>query len=404
MTTLTPRNVPFSPPDITDLEKKYVMEALDSGWITTGPKTKTFEKQISAYTGASGTVCMNSATAAMEMTLRMLGIGPGDEVITSAYTYTASASVIEHVGATIVLCDVSADSCLIDVEQLEHLITEKTKAIIPVDIAGVLCDYDTIHRVIENKKHLYQPNTEMQSLMGRITVISDAAHSFGSSDKERLAGSITDFTCFSFHAVKNLTTAEGGAVVWTPKTNISDERIYQELMLWALHGQSKDALSKTKPGAWEYDILKLGYKCNMADIAAAIGIAQLERYDDILSKRAKVAKIYDELLVDKVEVLSHIGDTYRSNFHLYMLRVANIEESQRNAIIIKLAEQGVSANVHFKPLPMLSAYKNLGFDINDFPHAYNQYKNSLTLPIYATLSEEDARYVCQALVAALEEI
>lgn len=401
---MTSRKIPFSPPDITTLEKQYVMDALDSGWITTGPKVKEFERRIAAYCSASRGVCLNSATAAMEMTLRLLGVRSGDEVITSAYTYTASASVIDHVGAKIVLCDVAPGSFQMDVNALEGLITDKTKAIIPVDIGGVICDYDAIHELIESKRELFEPGTGIQRAMGRIAIIADAAHSFGSYRGGKPSGSLTDFTCFSFHAVKNLTTAEGGAVVWTPKEGICDDAIYRELMLWSLHGQTKDALTKTAPGAWEYDIMKLGYKCNMTDIAAAMGLAQLERFTEILKNRGEIASIYDTLLSkDYIDTIQHTDDNFTSNFHLYMTRIKGADETSRNKIIQRMAKMGVSANVHFKPLPLFTAYKNLGFAIDDFPNAYNQYKNEISLPIYSTLSVEDAQYVCEVFLAAIEE-
>lgn len=384
------KKIPFSPPDITELEINNVIDTLKSGWITTGPKTKLLEKRLSEYCNTAKTVCMNSATAALELTLRLFGIGPGDEVITSAYTYTASASVIHHVGAKIVLVDTQLDSYEMDYRDLQSKITSKTKAVIPVDIAGVMCDYDTVFEVIESKKNLFKPNNSYQELLGRILVLGDAAHSLGASYKGQMSGSVADFTCFSFHAVKNFTTAEGGAVTWRNLSGISSEKIYKEFQLLSLHGQDKDALSKTKIGSWEYDIVHPGYKCNMTDIQASIGLAQMDRYEGLIEKRKEIISIYNEGLKNlPVSVLDHSS----SSGHLYLLRVDNILEEERNKIIVLIAEEGISTNVHYKPLPLMTAYKNLGFNINDYQNAYNMYKNEITLPLYSKLDLDDARYI-----------
>jgi len=390
------KNIQFSPPDITDKEIENVIDALKSGWITTGPKTKEFETKIAEYCGTEKAVCLNSQTACQEMTLRVLGVGPGDEVITSAYTYTASASVIEHIGAKIVLIDTQKDSYEMDYESLENAITEKTKVIIPVDIAGVMCDYDKIFEIVERKKNLFKANNEIQKLYGRVIVSADAAHSFGATYKGKKSGSVADFTCFSFHAVKNLTTAEGGAVTWRTINGLNNEEIYKNFMLYSLHGQSKDALAKTKLGAWEYDIVYTGYKCNMTDIMAAIGLAQLERYPILLERRKKIIELYNKLLnTEKINFLNHYKGNNNSSGHLMLTRINNIDENKRNEIITKLAEKGIASNVHYKPLPMHTAYKNLGFDIKNYPNAYNQYKNEISLPLHTLLSNEDVKYICQ---------
>lgn len=390
------RIIPFSPPDITDREIEYVTDALKSGWITTGPKTKEFEKQIAKYCQTDMAVCLNSQTACQEMTLRVLGIGPGDEVITSAYTYTASASVIEHVGAKIVLIDTQKDSYEMDYDALEKAITPNTKVIIPVDIAGVMCDYDKIFEIVERKKEIFKPKNDIQKKYGRIIVSADAAHSFGASYKNKMSGSVADFTCFSFHAVKNLTTAEGGAVTWKNIPDLDNDWLYKQFMLYSLHGQSKDALAKTKLGAWEYDIIYPAYKCNMTDIMAGIGLAQLERYPNLLKRRKEIITKYEELLDNKkIDILNHFTDEKKSSGHLLLTRVKNISEEQRNDIIVKLAEKGISSNVHYKPLPMHTAYKNLGFYIKNYPNAYNQYKNEITLPLHTLLTNEDVEYICE---------
>lgn len=390
------QNIPFSPPDITEKEMENVVDTLKSGWITTGPKTKEFERRIAEYCGTDKAVCLNSNTACQELVLRALGIGPGDEVITSAYTYTASASVIEHVGATIVLVDTQKDSYEMDYDALEKAITEKTKAVIPVDIAGVMCDYDRIFEIVERKKNLFKANNDIQKLYNRVIVTADGAHSFGATYKGRKSGSVADFTSFSFHAVKNLTTAEGGALTWRNVEGLDNEKLYKEFMLWSLHGQSKDALAKTKLGAWEYDIVYTGYKCNMTDIMAAIGLVQLDRYPSLLARRDELVNLYNKFL-DKnyVETISHKNGDSVSSMHLMLTRVKGIDVERRNEIITKLAELGISSNVHYKPLPMHTAYKNLGFDIKDYPNAYNMYKNEITLPLHTLLSNEDVEYICE---------
>ena len=390
------RKIPFSPPDITEREVELVTEALRSGWITTGPKTKEFERKIAEYCGNSSgkAVCLNSATACMEMALRLLGIGEGDEVITCAYTYTASASVGCHVGARVVLVDVAPDSFHIDYDKLRDAITEKTKAIIPVDIAGVMCDYDKILDIAKEKTHLFKPSGEIQKAMGRVAVISDCAHGFGASYKGKKAGQCADFTSFSFHAVKNLTTAEGGALTWNTICGISDDEIYRQLMLLSLHGQSKDALAKTQLGAWEYDIVSPAYKCNMTDVVAAIGIVQLERYEEMLNKRKKLIEIYNSELPESVTALAHYTDVYQSSGHLYLANLVGKTMEERNEFIIKMAEAGIACNVHYKPLPLLTAYKNLGFDIKDYPNSYKKFENEVSLPLNSKMSEDDAHYVC----------
>lgn len=394
--------VPFSPPDITEAEINAVAEVLRSGWITTGPKTKELERRIASYCGTNKAVCLNSATAALEMTLRLLGIGEGDEVITSAYTYTASASVAVHVGAKLVLCDTAENSYEMDYEALGSLITEKTKAIIPVDIGGVMCDYDRIFSIVENKKGLFNPSNDIQKKMGRIFVLADGAHSLGSVRKGIRSGAAADFTSFSFHAVKNLTTAEGGAVTWKSIKGVDDEELYRQYMLLSLHGQSKDALAKTQVGAWEYDIVSPAYKCNMTDIMAAMGLAQLDRYESILKKRHDIVKIYDETMKTlDAEVLCHYGEDFESDGHLYLVRLNGKDSEFRNDLIIKMAEHGIVCNVHYKPLPMHTAYKKLGFDIKDFPNAYRQFENEISLPLNTKMSLEDARYVAETFAGLL---
>lgn len=397
--------IEFSPPDITDVEIEEVVKAMRSGWITTGPRTKEFERKVAEYVGVNKAVCLNSATAAMELTLRILGIGHGDEVITSAYTYTASASVIRHVGAKIVLVDTAPDTFEMDYSKLHDAVTENTKAVIPVDIAGKMCDYDTIYKVLESKRNLFKANNDLQSLFNRIIVLADSAHAFGAKSHGLNCGQVADFTCFSFHAVKNLTTAEGGAVVWRNDLGLDDEWLYKQFMLYSLHGQSKDAFAKTKKGAWEYDIVHLGYKCNMTDIIAGFGIAQLSRYDELLKRRKDIIEMYDrELLPINIKRLIHYGDDFASSGHLYITRIPEIDEAMRNKIIVKMAEAGVSCNVHYKPLPMFTAYKNLGFDIKNYPNAYEMYKNEITLPLHTLLSDEDVEYVCKCLKRAMEEV
>ncbi len=388
-------NVPFSPPDITDLEIDNVIEVLKSGWITTGPKTKEFEKRIAEYCNTKKAVCLNSATAAMEMTLRLLGIKEGDEVITCAYTYTASASVIHHVGAKIVLVDTAKDSFEMDYENLGNLINERTKAIIPVDLAGVMCDYNKLFQVVNSKKYLFKANNEIQEAIGRVVILADGAHSFGANYKGKMSGEVADFTSFSFHAVKNLTTSEGGAVTWRNINGIDNEEIYKKYMILSLHGQTKDALSKNKVGAWEYDILEPAYKCNMTDINAAIGLAQLSRYEDILAYRRKLIEMYNKAFENNpnVAVLNHYDNEKNSSGHLYLVRLLGKDVEYRNEFIRKIAEFGIATNVHYKPLPMLTAYKNLGFKMEDYPNAYDMYKNEITLPLNSVMTEEQVKYV-----------
>lgn len=390
------KNIPFSPPDISDKEISNVVEVLKSGWITTGPKTKQFEREIADFCGTERAVCLNSQTACAEMALRLMEIGPGDEVITSAYTYTASASVINHVGAKIVLVDTQKDSFEMDYNMLEQMITENTKAIIPVDLGGVPCDYDRIFDIVEKKRPLFNPSSNIQKALGRVAVMADTAHSFGALRNGKPAGSLADFSSFSFHAVKNLTTAEGGALTWNNIEGIDNEEIYRKLQLLSLHGQSKDALAKTKLGAWEYDIVGPWFKCNMTDIMAAIGLGQLERYPKILERRKEIIKKYDAALKPLgVETLPHYTDKHQSSGHLYITRIPGITAEQRNDIITKMAENGVACNVHYKPLPMHTAYKNLGFDIKDYPNAYAMFENEITLPLHTCLTDEDIDYVIE---------
>lgn len=397
-------NIPFSPPDITELEINEVAEALRSGWITTGPRTKKLEVNIAEWIGTEKCVCLNSQTACAEMTLRLLGVGAGDEVITAAYTYTASASVIDHVGAKIVLVDSQKDNFQMDYDALEAAITEKTKVVIPVDIGGVPCDYDRIFEIVERKKHLFKPNNEIQKAIGRVIVLEDSAHSLGAEYKGRMIGNVADFTAFSFHAVKNFTTAEGGALTWRTIDGISNEDIYKRLQLLSLHGQSKDALAKTQLGAWEYDVIGPWFKCNMTDIMAAIGLKQLERYGGMLERRRiMIAKYNNAFESLGIGVLNHYTDDYKSSGHLYMTRVPGISLEQRNEIIIKMAECGISTNVHFKPLPMHTAYKNLGFDIKDYPNAYNYFENEITLPLHTKLTDEEMDYVIENYTRILKE-
>ena len=397
-------NIPFSPPDISDLEITEVTEALKSGWITTGPRTKQLEKNIAEWVGTEKCVCLNSQTACAEMALHVMGIGGGDEVITCAYTYTASASVIAHIGAKIVLIDTQKDSLEMDYDALEAAINERTKAIIPVDLAGIPCDYDRIFEIVERKKHLFKPNNEIQSALGRVAVMADAAHAFGAKRNGKMIGSVADFSSFSFHAVKNLTTAEGGALTWRTIPGISNEDIYKKLQLLSLHGQSKDALAKTKLGAWEYDIVGTYYKCNMTDIAAAIGLKQFERYPEMLKRRKEIIEKYDsELRPLGVETLNHYTGEWESSGHLYLTRIPGITLEQRNDIIIKMAERGVACNVHYKPLPLHTAYKNLGFDIANYPNAYDNFANEITLPIHTCLTDEDIEYVIRQYVYVLKE-
>ena len=398
------KNVPFLTPDMSLLECEEVKDTLLSGWITTGPKTKRFEKVIADYVGTDAVVCLNSATAAMELTLRVLGIGPGDEVIVPAYTYTASCSVICHVGATPIMIDCAPDSFEMDYDQLPDLITEKTKVIIPVDIAGIVCNYDKVFEAIEAKKDLFTPNNEIQKVFNRIIVMADCAHGFGASRKGVMAGSIADFTCYSFHAVKNFTTAEGGAATWKSVPGLDNDQIYKEYQLLSLHGQNKDALSKNQLGAWEYDIISPAFKCNMTDIMAAVGLAQFKRYPEMLKKRYEYIHRYNDGFKDlPVKVLNHIDENHISSCHLYFVRVNGISVEKRNEIIVKMAEKGVACNVHYKPLPMMTAYKQLGFKMEDYPNAYKQYENEITLPLYTKLTEEDIDYVISCFRETLGE-
>ena len=397
-------NVLFSPPDISELEIEGVSAALLSGWITTGPRTKELEKRIAAYVGTNKCVCLNSQTACAEMALRVFGVGEGDEVITTAYTYTASASVICHVGATPVLVDIAEDGFEMDYDALEAAITERTKAIIPVDLGGVPCDYDRIFEILEKKKHLFKPSTPIQKALGRVAVMGDTAHAFGAEWKGKMIGSVADFSSFSFHAVKNLTTAEGGALTWNSIPGIDNEDIYKQLQLFSLHGQSKDALAKTALGAWEYDVVGLWYKCNMTDIMAAIGLAQMDRYDDMLKRREEIIRRYDAVFKPLgVETLPHYMDSHRSSGHLYITRVPGISAEQRNEIICKMAEKGIACNVHYKPLPMMTAYKNLGFDIQNYPNAYAHFANEITLPLHTKLTDEEVEYVIEGFCDVLSE-
>ena len=399
------RNIPFSPPDMSEAEILEVAEALRSGWITTGPKTKEFVRQIAAYCGTNTAVCLNSATACMEMILHVLGVGPGDEVITCAYTYTATASVTCHVGAKVVMVDTAPGSFEMDYSKLADAITENTKVIIPVDLAGIVCDYEKVFAAVESKKHLFKPANDIQKAFGRVVVLADAAHAFGAEQNGKMCGNIADFTSFSFHAVKNLTTAEGGALTWKPIPGIYDEWIYKQFQLLSLHGQNKDALAKTKLGAWEYDIVAPNYKCNMTDVMAGIGLAQLKRYQGMLDRRREIIEKYNEGLKDcNVLVLNHYGDNHASSGHLYLVRLLGKTVEQRNAVIEKMAERQIACNVHYKPLPMMTAYKNLGFDIADYPNAYAQYVNEVTLPLNTRLSDEDVEYVIENFVDIIKNI
>lgn len=387
-------NISFSPPDIGLEEVEEVSKALLSGWITTGPRTKELERQIAEFCNTEKAVCLNSATACMELIFHVLGIGEGDEVITTAYTYTASASVIRHVGAKIVFVDTQPNSYEMDYEKLAEVITSNTKAIIPVDLGGVICDYAKMYKIIETKRHLFSPSNDMQRSFNRIVIVEDAAHAFGAKQNGKMAGEIADFTSFSFHAVKNFTTAEGGALVWRNIDGVDNDWLYNQFMLLSLHGQSKDALTKTKIGSWEYDILSTAYKCNMTDIVAAIGLVQMKRYESLLEKRRQIIEKYNSAFSSfNVHILSHYGSDYSSSGHLYMVRLLDQDEKGRNEIIIQMAKDGIACNVHYKPLPMMTAYKNLGFDIKDFPNAYAMYKNEITLPLHTRLTDNEVDYV-----------
>lgn len=398
-------NIPFSPPDITQEEIDEVIDTLKSGWITTGPKTKLFEQKIAEYCNTKKAVCLNSATAGMELTLRLLGIGEGDEVITCAYTYTASASVIHHVGAKIVLVDCAKDSYHIDYDAIEAVITPRTKAIIPIDIAGVMCDYDRLFEIVNRKKDLFIASNNIQQAIGRVVILADAAHSIGATYKGKMSGSVADFTSFSFHAVKNLTTAEGGAVTWRNIAGIDNGWIYQQYMLLSLHGQSKDALAKTKLGAWEYDIVAPNYKCNMTDIMASLGLVQLNRYPKILERRKEIIGKYNQLLkFENVEILEHYCSDSTSSGHLYLVKLSGKNELYRNKVIEVMAENGIATNVHYKPLPLLTAYKDLGFNIENYPNAYAQFKNEITLPLHNLLKDTEVEYVTLTLARILKEL
>lgn len=392
--------IEFSPPDISQLEIDEVVDTLKSGWITTGPKTKRLEQELSVFTNTDKTVCLNSATAAMELTLRLLGVGAGDEVITCAYTYTASASVIHHVGAKIVLVDCNKEDKFMDLDTLENTITEKTKVIIPVDLAGKPCKYDEIFEIVERKKSLFKPNNKLQEKIGRVIVMADAAHSLGAVYKGKPSGSIADFTCFSFHAVKNFTVAEGGSVTWNRNLGLNDDEIYREFQLLSLHGQSKDALSKTKLGSWEYDIVAPNYKCNLTDIASGIGLAQLKRYPSLLKRRFEIVERYNKGFEGtRIKPFIHFEEDRKSCCHLYIVNIEGASEEDRNEIIVKMAERGIATNVHYKPLPMHTAYKNLGFDIKDYPNAFDNYKSEITLPLHTLLTDEQVDYIIENLKA-----
>lgn len=398
-------NIPFSPPDISDGEINEVIDTLKSGWITTGPKTKELERRLSEFTNTPKTVCLNSATAALELTLRVLGIGEGDEVIVPAMTYTASCSVIYHVGAKAVIVDIAKDSHEMDYDALADAITENTKAVIPVDLAGIPCDYDKIFEVVESKKHLFKANSEYQEKLGRVAVVADGAHALGSTYKGKKIGSVADFTTFSFHAVKNFTTAEGGSVTWKQNENFDNEELYREYQIYSLHGQTKDALAKTKAGSWEYDIVIPGYKCNLTDIAASIGLVQLDRYPKLLERREDIIDQYNKGFEGtRIEPLSHSSEDYKSCGHLYITHVEGATFEQRGEIIVKMAERGISCNVHYKPLPLLTAYKNLGFDIENYPNAYNYYVKEITLPLHTRLSDEDVAVIIENFKEIVEEV
>ena len=393
------KKISFSPPDMSEAEINEVAEALRSGWITTGPKTKEFERLIAMCCQMEQAVCLNSATACMELILRVLGVGPGDEVITSAYTYTATASVTCHVGAKVVMVDTAPDSFEMNYDKLADAITERTKVVLPVDLAGVVCDYDKIFAAVESKKHLFSPANDIQKAYGRVIVLADAAHAFGAKWHGKMCGEIADFTSFSFHAVKNLTTAEGGALTWRNHDGVDNESLYKQFQLLSLHGQNKDAFAKTRLGAWEYDIVAPYYKCNMTDVMAGIGLAQLKRYPEMLYRRRQIIERYNEGLKGcDVQVLDHFGDDHSSSGHLYLVRLLGEDVEYRNAVIERMAERGIACNVHYKPLPMMTAYKNLGFDIVDYPNAYNQYHNEITLPLHTSLTNEDVEYVISNFV------
>ena len=396
--------IPFSPPDISEQEIAEVTEALRSGWITTGPRTKQLEKNIAQYVGVNRCVCLNSQTACAEMALHLLGVGPGDEVIVPAYTYTASASVVCHVGAKPVLIDCQKDSLEMDYDAVAAAINENTKAIIPVDLAGIPCDYEKLFAIAESKRHLFKPTSQIQQALGRVAIMADTAHAFGAKLGDKMIGSVADFSSFSFHAVKNLTTAEGGALTWCSIAGIDDEDIYKQLQLFSLHGQSKDALAKTQLGAWEYDIVGTWYKCNMTDVVAAIGLKQLERYPGMLERRRQIIEKFDAAFRPLgIKTLEHYTEEYQSSGHLYLTRIPGITAQQRNDIIIKMAEAEIACNVHYKPLPMHTAYKNLGFDIADYPNAYAHFANEITLPLHTNLTDEQVDYIIEQYSRIVKE-
>ena len=401
--------IPFSPPDLTDAEIEEVASAIKSGWITTGPKTKELEREVAALCHTNKAVCLSSQTSCAEMALRLLGIGEGDEVIVPAYTYTASAEIVCHVGARLIFIDSQPDSLEMDYDAVEKAITDKTKAIIPVDIGGVPCDYDRIFSIVEKKKELFTPSNDIQSKFGRLIVCADTAHAFGSTWHGKPIGSVADFSAFSFHAVKNFTTAEGGALTWKPREDLNDEEIYKQVQLYSLHGQSKDALSKNQLGAWEYDILGPWYKCNMTDIHAAIGLAQMERYPALLKRRRDIIEKYDRAFKPLgVHTLPHFTDEHISSGHLYLTRIFKkngepVSDGERREIIIKLAERGITTNVHYKPLPMMTGYKKLGFDIKDYPNAYAHYANEISLPLFSRLTDEEVDYIIDNYTDVIKE-
>ena len=398
-------NIPFSPPDMTEAEVKEVSEAILSGWITTGPRTKELEKQIAAYVGVNKAVCLNSQTACAEMALRVLGVGEGDEVIVPAYTYTASASIVCHVGAKLIFVDVQQDCLEMDYDAVEAAITPKTKAIIPVDLAGVPCDYNRLMTIVESKRDVFHAANDIQKALGRIAICADAAHSFGASINGQMVGSIADLSSFSFHAVKNFTTAEGGALTWKSIPGIDDDELYRQVQLFSLHGQSKDALAKTRLGAWEYDIIGPWYKCNMTDIMAALGLVQMKRYPQMLQRRKEIIQRYDQALkAIGVEVLNHYSETHQSSGHLYITRIPNITTEQRQTIIEQMAERGIATNVHYKPLPMMTAYKNMGFDIQHYPNAYAHFANEITLPLHTRLTDEEIEYIISNYIEVITSI
>ena len=399
------RNVSFCVPDISEWEIQEVTEALRSGWITTGPRTKQLEKNLAEFCHTDKVVCLNSATAAEELNLRILGIGEGDEVLVPAYTYTATASAAIHVGATVRFIDSQKNSCEMDYDQMEEAITEKTKAVIPVDLGGIPCDYDRIYKAVENKRHLFCPSNKIEKAIGRVAVVADCAHSLGAEKQGKMAGGLADFSSFSFHAVKNFTTAEGGAATWRDIEGISNEDLYKQYQLYSLHGQSKDALAKTQLGAWEYDIIAPWYKCNMTDIMAAIGLKQLERYPGLLARRREIIERYDQACEEAgILHMTHYGEDFSSSGHLYLARIPGIGHEERCEIITKMAEMGVACNVHYKPLPMMTAYKNMGWNIKDFPNAYDYYHNLITLPLHTKLTNEDIEYVCQCFQQCVKAV